>query len=65
MSDVEPARGYTYTMISREPRDDETGRIRLEPLGPECARLHFEECYHVTSRPWRWVERRSCMACSR
>ena len=32
--DVEPARGYTYTMLSREPGNDQTGRVRLEPLGP-------------------------------
>ena len=31
VSVVEPARGYTYTMIGREPGNDQTGRVRLEP----------------------------------
>ena len=53
---VEPARGYTYTMLSREPGNDQTGRVRLEPLGPERTRLHFEERYHLTSAPWKWFE---------
>lgn len=53
---VEPGRGYTYTMISREPGNDQTGRLRLEPLGPDRTRLHFEERYHLASRPWAWFE---------
>jgi hypothetical protein len=53
---VEPARGYTYTMISREPGNDQTGRVRLEPLGGAGTRLHFEERYHLTSFPWRLFE---------
>ena len=32
VTEVEPARGYTYTMIGREPGNDQTGRVRLEPL---------------------------------
>ena len=30
--------------------------MRLEPLGPERTRLHFEERYHLTSAPWKWFE---------
>ena len=37
VSEVEPARGYRYRMLSREPGNDQTGRVRLEPLG---ARAH-------------------------
>ena len=55
VSAVEPARGYTYTMISRDPGNDQTGRVRLEPRG-SGTRLHFEERYHLTRAPWRWFE---------
>ena len=54
--DVEPGVGYTYTMISREPGNDQTGKVRLEPIGPHQTRLHFEERYHLTKAPWRWFE---------
>ena len=56
VTEVEPARGYTYTMLSREPGNDQTGRVRLQPLGPGKTRLHFEERYHLTSFPWRLFE---------
>ena len=56
VTDVEPARGYTYTMISREPGNDQTGRLRLEPLGPNRTRLHFEERYSLAQLPWKWFE---------
>ena len=46
---VEHNRGYIYTMISRRPGNDQTGRVRLEPLGPELTRLHFEERYNLTN----------------
>lgn len=49
VTDVQPNRGYTYTMISRRPGNDQTGRVRLEPLGPEKTRLHFEERYNIAS----------------
>jgi len=55
VSEVEPARGYTYKMIGREPGNDQTGRVRLEPRAGGT-RLHFEERYHLTSAPWRWFE---------
>jgi hypothetical protein len=56
VSEVEPARGYHYRMLSREPGNDQTGRVRLEPIGAERTRLHFEERYHLASVPWRWFE---------
>ncbi len=56
VSEVEPARGYRYRMLSREPGNDQTGRVRLEPLGAQRTRLHFEETYHLVSAPWRWFE---------
>ena len=55
VTEVEPARGYTYTMLSREPGNDQTGRVRLEPIA-SGTRLHFEERYQLTSAPWRWFE---------
>jgi len=48
VTEVEPNRGYTYTMISRRPGNDQTGKVRLEPLGPDVTRLHFEERYQLT-----------------
>jgi hypothetical protein len=55
VSEVEAARGYTYKMISREPGNDQTGRVRLEPHAGGT-RLHFEERYHLMSAPWKWFE---------
>ena len=55
VSEVEAARGYTYKMISREPGTDQTGRVRLEPIA-SGTRLHFEERYHLTRAPWKWLE---------
>lgn len=57
VTDVEPERGYTYTMIGRTPGNDQTGRVRLEPTGEDACRLHFEERYHLTKAPWKWFER--------
>jgi hypothetical protein len=56
VSEVEPERGYTYTMISTDPGNDQTGRLRLEPVGPDHTVLHFEERYHLTKAPYRWFE---------
>ena len=58
VTDVEPERGYTYTMLSREPGNDQTGKVRLEPNGPNRTTFHFEERYHLTSAPWKWFEGR-------
>jgi hypothetical protein len=51
-----PDTGYTYTMVSNEPGQDQTGKVTLERLGPNRSRLHFEERYHLTKAPWRWFE---------
>jgi hypothetical protein len=56
VTEVVPARGYTYTMIGRSPGNDQTGRVRLEPLAPGRTRLHFEERYQLERLPWRWLE---------
>ena len=54
--DVEPERGYTYKMISREPGNDQIGTIELEPIGPNRTRFSFTERYHLTKAPYRWFE---------
>ena len=56
VTDVEPERGYTYTMLSREAGQDQTGKVRLEPAGPNRTTFSFEERYHLTKAPWRWFE---------
>ena len=56
VTDVEPERGYTFTMLSREPGNDQTGKVRLEPAGPNRTRFSFEERYHLTKAPWKWLE---------
>jgi len=56
VSDVEPERGYTYTMISTDPDNDQTGAIRLEPIGPNRTLFSFEERYHLTKWPFKWFE---------
>ena len=56
VQDVEPERGYTYTMISSDPGNDQTGRVGLEPLGPNRTRFSFEERYNLTKPPFKWFE---------
>jgi hypothetical protein len=51
-----PERGYTYTMLSHQPGQDQTGQVTLQPVGLNRTRLHFEERYHLTKAPWRWFE---------
>lgn len=48
VTDVEAGRGYTYTMLSRRPGNDQTGRVTLEPVGPDRTLLRFEERYNLT-----------------
>ena len=36
-------------MLSRRPGNDQTGRVTLEPLGPDRTLLHFEERYKLTN----------------
>ena len=56
VTDVEPERGYTYTMISRTPGDDQVGHVRLDPLGPNRTMFHFDETYNLTKVPFKWFE---------
>ncbi len=56
VTDVEPERGYTYTMISNKPGNDQIGHVRLEPLGADRTLFSFDEAYNLTSWPWRWFE---------
>jgi ribosome-associated toxin RatA of RatAB toxin-antitoxin module len=56
VTEVEPERSYTYTMISNKPGNDQTGHIRLEPLGPNRTRFHFDERYDLTTPPFSWFE---------
>ena len=56
VSDVEPERGYTFTMISSDPGNDQIGKVHLEPLGSNRTRFCFEEHYHLTKLPYRWFE---------
>jgi hypothetical protein len=49
-------RRYTFLMINRVPGNDQTGRVRLERIGPNRTRLHFEERYNLKQLPWRWFE---------
>ncbi|HEY2814721.1 MAG TPA: SRPBCC family protein [Acidimicrobiales bacterium] len=53
---VDANHGYTYTMLSREPGQDQTGKVRLERLGPNRTRFSFEERYNLTKIPWKWFE---------
>ncbi len=56
VTDVEPERGYTYTMISRDAGNDQTGKIRLEPIDANRTRFSFEERYDLKKAPWKWFE---------
>ena len=56
VSDVEPERGYTYTMISGKAGNDQIGHVRLEPLGPNRTRFSFDERYNLASIPFKWLE---------
>jgi hypothetical protein len=56
VSDVEPERGYTYTMISGTPGNDQIGHIRLVQLEPNRTRFEFDETYNLQKAPWKWFE---------
>jgi hypothetical protein len=56
VSDVKEARGYTFTMINREVGNDQTGKVQLEPIGPNKTLFKFEEHYNLTKAPWKWFE---------
>ena len=44
--------GYDYLML----RTGLSGEMRLEPLGPNRTRLHFNETFHMTQPVLRWFE---------
>jgi len=48
--DIEPGVGYTYTSLKGT-----VGKIRLEQLGPDETRLHFEEELRL-NWPFSWFE---------
>ena len=48
--DVDPGVGYTYTSS-----DGTVGRLRLERLGPESTRLHFDEEVRL-KWPFSWFD---------
>src|SRR3954452_24908536 len=56
VAEADEGYSYTYTMISRDPGNDQTGKVRLVPLAPNRTRFEFEERYHVTKAPWKWFE---------
>lgn len=56
VTDVEPERGYTYTMISNRAGNDQIGHVRLEPIDAGHTLFLFDETYNLTSWPWRWFE---------
>jgi Polyketide cyclase / dehydrase and lipid transport len=56
VTDVEPERGYTYTMLSSDPGNDQTGHVRLDPLGPNRTRFRFDERYNLQKAPFKWFE---------
>lgn len=56
VTDVQAAKGYTFTMLSREPGNDQTGRVSLERQGPNRTLFSFEEHYNLTKAPWKWFE---------
>jgi hypothetical protein len=58
VTDVVVGEGYSYTMLSKQPGNDQTGALRLEDLDGRTTRLHFEERYHLVAWPWRLFERR-------
>ena len=57
VTDVEPERGYTYTMISGKPGNDQIGHVRLEPLGPEPHPVRVRRALQPDERvPFKWFE---------
>jgi hypothetical protein len=56
VTDVEEERGYTYTMISDTPGNDQIGHVRLDPIAPNRTRFTFDERYNLVKAPWKWFE---------
>ena len=56
VTDVRPERGYTYTMISSTPGNDQIGHVELEPLAPNRTMFRFDEAYNIEKAPFKWFE---------
>jgi hypothetical protein len=56
VTDVVPERGYTYTMISSTPGNDQIGHVALEPLAPNRTLFRFDERYNLQKAPFKWFE---------
>jgi hypothetical protein len=56
VTNVKAAQGYEFMMISKDPGNDQLGKVTLERVGPNQTRLHFEERYHLTKAPFKWFE---------
>jgi hypothetical protein len=52
LSDLEPGVGYTYTSLKGT-----VGKVKLEPIGENNTRLHFEEKLKLRP-PFSWFEGR-------
>jgi hypothetical protein len=52
LSDLKPGVGYTYTSLKGT-----VGKIKLEPIGENNTRLHFEEKLKLKP-PFSWFEGR-------
>src|SRR3954451_18577299 len=51
VTDVTAERGDTFTLLGREPGQDQIGKVTLEPIGANQTRFHFEERYHLPKAP--------------
>ena len=57
VTDVEPERGYTYTMISSDARQrPDRSRSASSRSAPNRTRFSFEERYNLQKAPWKWFE---------
>ena len=57
VTDVEPERGYTYTMISTTPgQRPDRPRARSSRSAPNRTRFRFDERYNLTKAPFKWFE---------
>lgn len=56
VTDVKPERGYTYTMISSTPGNDQIGHVALEPLAANRTLFRFDERYNLQKAPFKWFE---------
>jgi uncharacterized protein YndB with AHSA1/START domain len=54
VTEVDPGRGHTYTMLSRD-GNDHIGHVRLEPVGPNRTLLYFDETADMDPDVYRFV----------